>query len=629
MAPQQQAAARLRAIRTAIWHLRKGGLSQLRDWRQRRRAEPVDFRIRMRSGGTFEGKHVPEWPVPEATNPTFSLRVGIVMDVFSADAWSYEFDTVELKPSNWRDRVDQLQLLFVESAWAGSHGAWKYQLTGSKAPSDELQALVAACRERGIRTVFWNKEDPPHFDDFLTTAKLFDHVFTTDQNKVDDYRLALGHDNVDVLGFGAQPAMHNPIRIAGMHQVRDIGFGGTYFSHKFPERREQMDLLLGAAARVSQRRDIEFDIYSRFQADEKYRFPKPLDEHVRGSLEYRQMLTGYRLHKVMLNVNSVTDSPTMLARRVFEILASGTPVVSAPSPAIDHWFGEGLVQTVTGPDEAEHVMRALVKSPELRDRTVHLAQRHIWQNHTFTHRAEQVMRATDARFSPQRRKTVTAVAPTIRPHLVEGIIQTIARQRDVDVQLKLLTHGFDADLGRVRALAAEAGLDIEVLHATRHSSLGENLNRLIAAADGEVIAKIDDDDFYGDHYLSDALFALDYSDAQIVGKQARYVRLEASGATALAHEEREHRFTDFVAGPTLVGPREVFEQVPFEARTIGEDTALLHGVTDVGGRIYSADRFNFVQLRHGEGHTWQQSDAEMLANSRVVAYATLTEHVNV
>ena len=144
-----------------------------------------------------------------------------------------------------------------------------------------------------------------------------------------------------------------------------------------------------------------------------------------------------------------------------------------------------------------------------------------------------------------------------------------------------------------------------------------------------MIAKIDDDDFYGDHYLSDALFALDYSDAQIVGKQARYVRLEASGATALAHEEREHRFTDFVAGPTLVGPREVFEQVPFEARTIGEDTALLHGVTDVGGRIYSADRFNFVQLRHGEGHTWQQPDAEMLANSRVVAYATLTEHVNV
>lgn len=629
MPSQQSIGARLSAMRTALWHLRKGGLSQLREYRRRANATPVDFRVRMRAGGKFQGSQVPEWPVPDPEQPTFSIKVGTVMDVFSSDAWSFEFDTVELKPSNWRDHVDKLQLLFVESAWAGSHGAWKFQLTGSKAPSVELQQLVAACRERGIPTVFWNKEDPPHYSDFLDTARLFDHVFTTDQNKIDDYRRDLGHDNVDVLGFAAQPAMHNPIRMPGLHHMRDIGFGGTYFTHKFPERREQMDLLLGAAARLAETRGTEFDIYSRFQSDEKYRFPPNLEPHVRGSLDYRQMLTGYRLHKVMLNVNSVTDSPTMLARRVFEILASGTPVVSAPSPAIDHWFGRELVQTVTEPDEAEAVMRALVSSPELRDRTVHLAQRHIWREHTFSHRAEQVLNSANIDFTPRRRQTVTAIAPTIRPHLVDGIIATVGRQRDVDVQLKLLTHGFEADLDRVRQLASEAGIDVEVLHGEKTASLGENLNRLIAAADGDVIAKIDDDDFYGDYYLSDALYALDYSRAQIVGKQARYVRFEATGATAIANEEREHRYTDFVAGPTLIGPRDIFEQVPFESRTTGEDTALLRGVLDVGGRIYAADRFNFVQLRHGDGHTWQQSDAEMLANSRVVAFANITEHVNV
>ena len=422
--------------------------------------------------------------------------------------------------------------------------------------------------------------------------------------------------------------MHNPVRMQGLHQMRDIGFGGTYFSHKFPERREQMDLLLGAAARVS-KRGIDFDIYSRFQSDEKYRFPGELESHVRGSLDYRQMLTGYRLHKVMLNVNSVTDSPTMLARRVFEILACGTPVVSAGSPAIDHWFGRDLVQTVTEPEEAEQVLRALVASPELRDRTVHLAQRHIWREHTFSHRAEQVLQAANIEHAARTRQTVTAIAPTIRPQLVENIIATVARQRDVTVQLKLLTHGFEADLTRVQQLAVEAGIDVEVLYGEKDASLGENLNRLIEAADGDVIAKIDDDDFYGDHYLSDALFALDYSRAQIVGKQARYVRFEATGATAIANEEREHRYTDFVAGPTLVGPREVFQDVRFESRTTGEDTALLKAVLDVGGRIYSADRFNFVQLRHGDGHTWQQSDAGMLANSRVVAYSDLTKHVNV
>ena len=63
---------------------------------------------------------------------------------------------------------------------------------------------------------------------------------------------------------------------------------------------------------------------------------------MRGSLDYERMLTAYRAHKVMLNVNSVVDSPTMLARRVFEILASGTPVVSTRSAAVEHGLGQRL-----------------------------------------------------------------------------------------------------------------------------------------------------------------------------------------------------------------------------------------------------------------------------------------------
>src|SRR5699024_11010786 len=92
----------------------------------------------------------------------------------------------------------------------------------------------------------------------------FDYVFTTDVNKVPEYRRLLGHDRVDTLMFAAQSAIHNPLRPTVGHQARDIAFAGMYFAHKYPERREQMQLLLGAADRISNRMDHGLEIYSRY-----------------------------------------------------------------------------------------------------------------------------------------------------------------------------------------------------------------------------------------------------------------------------------------------------------------------------------------------------------------------------
>src|SRR5699024_11951009 len=112
-----------------------------------------------------------------------------------------------------------------------------------------------------------------------------------------------------------------------------------------------------------------------------------------GSLRYDRMLTAYKAYKVFLNVNSVVTSPSMCARRIFEITASGTPVVSAPSPAIGEFFSAAEVPQVTSRKDAAHVVRALVRPRELRDRTVHRAQRRIWHEHTYAHRARQVLQA--------------------------------------------------------------------------------------------------------------------------------------------------------------------------------------------------------------------------------------------
>ena len=114
---------------------------------------------------------------------------------------------------------------------------------------------------------------------------------------------------------------------------------------------------------------------------------------------------------------------------------------------------------------------------------------------------------------------------------------------------------------------------------------------------GEVIAKMDDDDVYGAHYLGVQLAALRYSNADLVGKQAHYLHIRGRDIVICRFPEREHRFTDLVMGPTLMTHRSTLLDNPVAERTLGEDTELQQRLIASGARIYSADRFNFVQVR--------------------------------
>lgn len=622
----------LHTMRTALWHLRTGGVSQLSKWNRRRSITQgaAEAPAQIATGSLSEevlAELFPPMPIPDRAPVFGDCRVGVILDEFSAQSFGFEWSTRELTRTGWAKELDGLDFVFVESAWNGNSGDWKYKLTGPSGPSPEILELLAECANRGLPTVFWNKEDPPHFEDFLPVAELCDVVFTSDVRLIPEYRNRLGHDRVAALPFAAQPAIHSPARPARNFAARDIAFAGMYFAHKYPERREQMDMLLGAAASVSPRMEHGLEIFSRFLGtDERYQFPGELADRVVGSLPYRSLLTAYKHFKVFLNVNSVVDSPSMCARRIFEITAAGTPVVTTPSAATTEFFPTDEVPQPRTEEDAQWSLRALVRSKELRDRTVHRAQRRIWAEHTYSHRAMTVMDALDVDYVDPVPASVSAVVSTNRPEHLGDIIATHAVQVHADRELVLITHGFAAphDLA---ARAADAGVEhLTLVQVPADQPLGTCLNRGIEAAGGTVVAKMDDDDVYGAHYLSDQLAALRYSGADLVGKQAHYLHLRGRDIVMCRFPEREHRYTDLVMGPTLMARRSTLLEHPFAERTLGEDTDLQQRLVTAGARIYSADRFNFVQVRGSHAHTWSVEDDLLLANSDVHAFGYAEGH---
>lgn len=159
------------------------------------------------------------------------------------------------------------------------------------------------------------------------------------------------------------------------------------------------------------------------------------------------------------------------------------------------------------------------------------------------------------------------------------------------------------------------------------------MNLGVDAASGRYVAKMDDDNYYGPHYLSDLVRAFSWTDAQVVGKWAHYVHIgDDDGPTLLRFQDFEHRFVRLVQGGTILTPAEVARELRFEDLPRRVDTTFLEKVHAAGGTVYSSDRFNFISTRKADasGHTWGISTDEILArSSRVQFFGPAEHHVTV
>ncbi len=577
--------------------------------------------------------HLTPVTIPDGPITRQDVTGAVILDTFSELAFKFEWNQVAPKPDTWREDLESHHpdLLFVESAWRGNSGSWTSAMTGSATNPKRiaLREMVEWCRGAGIPTVFWNKEDPPNYDKFIETAQLFDVVFTVDADRIPSYIRDLGHNRVYLLPFGAQPRIHNPIRhdSAGSERPYQVAFAGTYFAEKHEVRRRQMDYLLAAA------NQHDLHIYSRMQdKDKRYRFPPKYKRSIVGSLPYDRMLSAYTAYRVFLNVNSVTGSPTMCARRIFELSAAQTPIVSGPAKAIESFFDDD-VAVVDNRETAELKLANLLEHPEVRERMALRAHRRVFDDHLFRHRVDTVLSSVGLP-APPPDESISAVVPTRRPDQLENVWRFMHHQTHRDTELVLVTHGFEPDPEVVAKLQDEYPLAaVHIVGADPSVTLGTLMNLGTEAASGRYVAKMDDDNFYAPHYLSDLVRAFSWTDAQVVGKWAHYVHIgDRQGPTLLRFKDYEHRYTRLVQGGTIITPREIARTLRFEDVPRQVDTTFLDKVAAAGGRVYSSDRFNFISTRtaDGTGHTWGVSTDEILArSSEVCFFGPAEDHVTV
>ncbi|HDL5833991.1 TPA: glycosyltransferase [Mannheimia haemolytica] len=286
------------------------------------------------------------------------------------------------------------KFLMVESAWQGYKNRWKYKIASypdnPERTNEKLVRLVEKAKDKGIPTVFWNKEDSVHFDRFIDSAKHFDHIFTVDQNAIARYREVVpATTTVNVGMFPVQPKIHNFQGFNFKHLAAN--FVGSYSHHIHNKRRERQDMLFGAALKAG----LPVTIFDRNsdRKSENYRYPKnSFNLNVQPNVSYTETANIYRDYLVSLNINTVEDSPTMFSRRVVEILACGGILVSTPSMAIDNIFKE-YCHIVQSEDEAIELFQRLKRGASRDDLNKAIAgSEFVLSNFTWKHFLSQIQK---------------------------------------------------------------------------------------------------------------------------------------------------------------------------------------------------------------------------------------------
>jgi spore maturation protein CgeB len=513
--------------------------------------------------------------------------VAVIFDTFTQSCFEPEFNTIRFTPGNWRKvlETNPVRALFIESAWTGIEDSWKYKISDASAgDTTELRSLLKWAEAGGIPSIFWNKEDPVHFEHFIGTAEKFRFIFTSDAGCIAGYRKKAPGAVVNALPFAAQPLIHNPI--ATEPRSKPVCFAGTYYNQRYHERKSDMDFLLKPAL------DFGLEIFDRnFGKTGKnagsLAFPEIYSDAIKGKLDYADMVKAYKQYKVFLNVNSVRYSPTMFARRVFELLASGTPVISTYSEGIVNILGEGTVFITDSEEDTRKHLDRLLNDELLWWKASLNGLRTVMENHTCADRTGFIFETAGLPYQPPEQVKFSVVSLVKTMEEIRSLEKILRHQtfRNFDLILVISGNEIPAEDQKNEIITLFEPLKIN-LFKENYPDLEKEI---ITCSDSGYLAFIHPDNYYGPEYLRDYHVALKYSKPPVLGKNSHFI-LENGNKLQAVNKGSEYRFVSRVPVSTSVHSKA-------KADLSGLRNYLVPGMLILDEpKILSIDPFNYLDM---------------------------------
>lgn len=206
---------------------------------------------------------------------------------------------------------------------------------------------------------------------------------------------------------------------------------------------------------------------------------------------------------------------------------------------------------------------------------------------------------------------ISVIVCTMRENSLDNVFENYNRQIHKNKEMIIILNNNNINKS-IWDEQVKSYKNISVFQLDENVTLGSCLNFGVSKARANIIAKFDDDDYYGPKYLSNSIEALKYAD--IIGKASSFVYFKKSKILAIRSPKNENKYVKHMDGPTLIIKKHVFNSVKFADIPRGVDTRFSKDCVEKGFKIYSTNRFHHVYIRSEfpDSHTWKISENDLL-----------------
>ncbi|MGE8048824.1 glycosyltransferase [Pseudomonas monteilii] len=432
------------------------------------------------------------------------FKVGVIGDVYMYNYYKDVFSSVHyLSPDNYQEILKKnLDIVIYTTCWKGINNEEWRGLKFRAKPKDALENILLHAKANNIKTVFQTIEDPSNFEYFLPIAEKFDYVLTTDTDCIERYKRELGHDRVYFGEYGVNPQLNNPIGCR--RNIRNAAFFAGSYPKRYKERCEDMEIVFdsivdsGGQLLVADR---------NFGANaEDLIYPPRFQSSILPPVQHSTLQKLHKLFRFNLNFNSIKQSPTMCAMRVYELQAQGNGLISNYASSVYNKF-PGI--------------RIL---PNKQDMSLDFGRNETWEE--YKSNIANVREVLNSKSSYTIVSTLLNNIGLSSPDKSDITIAVLCAQKSDSV-----IRSFEAQAHPHKVLIEESNLANWPQFKAQHK-IG-------------YFCWFDEENVYERHYLSDLLNAFKFTDSIYTTKNSHFDKFGTQ------HAGKEHEYTNLCSGKGL------------------------------------------------------------------------------